>query len=411
MENPIYLVALSLGGLLVLQFAILLFEAFRRLKHSNKIIALEEKEFKYRLAASKKEQQRRTAREHIWNGNRKFSVSAVVDECDHVRSFYLKPHDGKRLPAFKPGQFLTFNIPQPDSESRVNRCYSLSNRPGGDTYRVTIKKVENGLVSNWFHEQVDQGIILDVKAPAGGFFLDTDKSSPVVLIAGGIGITPLLSMLLEISASSPHREVWLFYSVRNQSQHILRAAIEEASLPLNRINRFICYSQPTAKCVQGKHFDIEGRVTLDLIKKQLPSNNFDFYLCGPSAMMIDLVEGLKGWGVPDKDIHREAFGPASVSQAAAPLTRESELKVEFSRSGKTFEWSGGNDETSILKIACKNHIKTIDATGCHAGNCGTCQTAIKSGEVEYVSEPGCQVESGSFLPCIAIPKGDLKIDA
>ena len=411
MENTVHYLALALALMLVARMIVMVAGAIQRFSHSKRVIALETETFAHRLVLTKKEQQRRTASENKWNGNRKFSVTKVVEECSQVKSFYLKPHDGKSIPEFKPGQFLTFQIPNPGSDTRVNRCYSLSDGPGGDTYRVTIKRVPDGLVSNWFHDQVDEGTILDVKAPAGGFYLDTLKASPIVLVAGGVGITPLMSMLVEIKATQPNREVWLFYGVRNRSEHILAEKINTNSSGLPHFHRHICYSKPTEKCSKGDAYDHEGRVTLDLIKKHLPSNNYVFYICGPSRLMSDMVEGLRDWGVPEKDIQREAFGPASVTGASKPSVVVENTKVEFTRSGKTFDWKPEGQDASILQLACQSQIKTIDATGCHAGNCGTCQTAIQSGDFEYVREPGCQVETGSFLPCIAVPKGHLKIDA
>ena len=418
MDSFIFYLAAGLGTALVVRAVVSLVMALQRLAQTKRVYALETAAFTHQLAATQKVQKQRAALANTWSGNRKFAVSKVVKECTGVKSFYLKPHDGKNIPAFKPGQFLTFNIPQPNSDKRVNRCYSLSNGPGLNEYRVSIKQVPDGLVSNWSHANVKKGTILDVKAAAGGFFLDTTASHPVVLIAGGVGITPMMSMLMAIASTAPAREVWLFYGIRSKEDHILKKAIEETTKSLTSFHRHICYSRPTKNCKKGRKadFDHEGRVTLDLIKSHLKTNNFHYYLCGPSQMMTDLVEGLRAWGVPEKDIHREAFGPASVgggkkkapSEAAAPAKG---AKVEFARSGKVFDWKPTDDEASILKLACDQDIKTIDASGCHAGNCGTCQTAIQSGEVDYLSEPGCQVENGSFLPCIAVPKGELKIDA
>jgi ferredoxin-NADP reductase len=411
MDNPIYYLALILACVLILQFGVLLLSTVRRFAHSNRLVGLELKSFESRLASRNKAQARRVALENTWNGNRKFSVSEVFEECEDVWSFYLKPHDGKEIPSFKSGQFLTFQIQHPGSGSRVNRCYSLSNSPGHDFYRVTIKRVADGLVSNWFHDEVREGMILDVKAPAGVFFLETTKLSPVVLIAGGVGITPLMSMLLEISETTPAREVWLFYCVRNKAEHILRASINELSKTLTNFHLHVFYSKPSSSCAVGEDYRHEGRLTLDFVRECLPSSNFGFYICGPSTMMEQMVRDLTDWGVPENDIHREAFGPASVKKESLPQAGGEGLKVEFTRSRKTFDWMGTDGERSVLQLACAREITTIDASGCHAGNCGTCQTAIKSGDFDYIREPGCQVESGSFLPCIAVPKGDLKIDA
>src|SRR5687767_5852453 len=151
-----------------------------------------------------------------WNGYRKFEVARKVVECDEVCAIYLKPHDGKSLAQFKPGQYLTFQLAVPGRDKPLVRCYSLSDSPHrADYYRVTIKKerapadrpdLPCGAGSSYFTDVVKEGDILDVKAPSGHFYLDMAKSHPVVLIAGGVGITPMLSMAQALAASGSKRE-------------------------------------------------------------------------------------------------------------------------------------------------------------------------------------------------------------
>ena len=139
-----------------------------------------------------------------WNGSRKFEIYRKQREVEGVHSFYLAPHDGKNLPPFLPGQFLTFELKIPEQTKSVIRCYSLSDSPNADYYRVTIKKIppppddpdgKPGLSSSHFNDVLQQGDILDVKAAAGQFHLAPHRDLPIVLIGGGIGITPVLSML------------------------------------------------------------------------------------------------------------------------------------------------------------------------------------------------------------------------
>jgi len=146
----------------------------------------------------------------------------------------------------------------------------------------------------------------------------------------------------------------------------------------------------------------------------LPSNNFDFYICGPPPMMESLVRDLGAWGVPEDNVHFEAFGPASVARKAPPATAPgteaatvSGISVEFARSGKTLEWSASDG--SLLEFAEAQGI-AMDS-GCRAGSCGTCKTAVRTGQVDYLDEPSAPMESGSCLPCIAIPKSPISIDA
>ncbi len=372
-------------------------------------------------------QQQLLERERVeskWNGFRKFEVWKKIEEGGGICSFYLRPHDKKKLPPFHPGQYLTFRLQLPnDKQATTIRCYSLSDSANQEFYRVSIKRnppprdaAKANLaasVSNFFHDQINFGAILDVKAPAGGFWLDLTHHTPIVLIGGGVGVTPVLSMLNAVAASHSTREVWFFYGVRNKAEHIMREhfAMMEREYPNFHIN--ICYSEPTKDCVAGVDYQHAERVSVELFKKVLPSNNYHFYLCGPPPMMTSLYEDLTAWGVPEEAVHFEAFGPATIkkvaAQQAAPATTEAgaAISVTFATSGKVVPWDG--KVASLLELAESNGVSI--ASGCRAGNCGTCVTAIKSGDVRYIREPGEKPEAGSCLTCISVPKVDLVLNA
>ena len=357
-----------------------------------------------------------------WNGIRKFTVAKKITQCDDVHAFYLKPHDGRPLAAFKPGQYLTFQLDLPGRDKPLVRCYSLSDSPHQkDYYRVTIKKekappdkpdLPPGAGSSFFADVVKEGDILNVKAPTGHFSLDMTRTNPVVLIAGGVGITPMLSMANAIAASGSKRETWFFFGVRNQREHIHKAELEKLAAENENIHLHVCYSKPGEKDVKGRDFHHEGRVGIELLKELLPSNNFEYYLCGNGAFMKSITDGLEAWGVPDKDVYFEAFGPATVKKkTAAPTAEETahlaKINVTFSRSGKTVRWepSAGN----ILEFAGAQGVK-IDS-GCCAGGCGSCVVAIKSGNVDYLKKPDAEPEAGTCLTCVCRPKNDLVLDA
>lgn len=359
-----------------------------------------------------------------WPGYRKFKIIKKVEECKDVCSFYFVPHDGKRLPSFVPGQYLTFNLhvpgKAPGEVADVVRCYSLSDSPGElSHYRVTIKRIgpppgkpdaPPGAVSSYFHGQLKEGDIVDVKAPSGSFCLDVTQSAPVVLIGGGIGLTPVLSMLSAVVESGSKREVWFFLGVMNGDQHAFREYLEKIAREHENVRLHVCYSDPKESEVAGKDFHHAERVSIGLFKRLLPSNNYDFYICGPPPMMQALTAGLTEWGVPEARIHFEAFGPASVKKAVpTPPAGAGAVKwaVTFSKSGKVLSWD--SSVGSLLDLASMNGVP-IDS-GCRAGNCGTCITAIRSGSVDYLREPGSAPEKGSCLACVCVPKGDLVLDA
>lgn len=355
-----------------------------------------------------------------WTGFRKFEIADKVTEAENICSFYLRPHDGKAIPPFEPGQYLTFQLRIPDQSKPVVRCYSLSDAPTKrDSYRVTIKRLppppDNpdappGLSSSYFHDTLQPGDILDVRAPNGHFYLDRTKDTPVVLIAGGVGLTPMLSMLNTLHDSGSNREVWFFYGVRHGGEHAMKQHLKEIQAASPNTHVVVCYSEPRAQDRKGEDYDHEGHVSVDLMRERLGAPNYEFYICGPPPMMRIITEGLEAWGVPESAINYEAFGPATVKKKApaedAPSAEE-EQEVQFARSGKTVTWTSSTG--SLLDLAEANGV-AIDF-GCRAGNCGTCLTALKEGEVDYLSEPGVPPEKGSCLSCIAVPKGKVVLDA
>ncbi|MEC9206642.1 MAG: FAD-binding oxidoreductase, partial [Pseudomonadota bacterium] len=245
--------------------------------------------------------------EGAWNGFRKFRVSKKQIEAKDQCSFYLTPHDGRPVPPFAPGQFLTFRLDIPDQKKPVIRCYSLSDCSRPDHYRVTIKRVPPprdtdyppGLSSNFFHDSIEEGQILDVRAPGGHFFLDTTRSTPVVLIGGGIGLTPVLSMVNHIVETGSKRETWFFYGVQNGEDHAMKEHLQKIDEEHENINICVVYSRPRdGEDVEGRDYKYKGRVGADLFREVLPSNNYDYYFCGPPPMMNSLFEGLREWDVP-----------------------------------------------------------------------------------------------------------------
>lgn len=372
------------------------------------------------LAARRRREQERADR--TWDGFRKFVVARKVEEAKDTRSFYLEPHDRRPLPSFAPGQYLTFRLPIPGQPKPVVRCYSLSDAAREKQFRVTIKRIAPppnkpgappGLVSSYFHDELEEGDIVDVKAPAGHFILDPEDTKPVVLVGGGIGVTPVLAMLNSIVEAQARRDVWFFYGVRNQTEHAMAEHLQRIASENSNVHVHVCYSDPGPTDRAGQDYRHAGRVGVDLFKRVLPADTApDFFICGPSAMMESLVQGLTEAGVPEERIHFEAFGPASVKRLAtatpghlAPPTAQS-VEITFARSEKTVPWDG---RSTLLEVAEATGVK-IDF-GCRAGNCGTCLTALKSGEVYYPNPPGTAVEVGSCLTCVALPQASVRLDA
>ena len=179
-----------------------------------------------------------------------------------------------------------------------------------------------------------------------------------MLIGGGIGLTPVLSMLNLICESGSTRETWFFYGVRNRQEQVMKEHLEEIAAGHENVHMCVCYSSPGEHDVEGRDYRYAERVSVELFKRVLPSSNYDFYMCGPPPMMNTIVPALIEWGVPEKNIHFEAFGPATVKKAApakAPEEKAADaaaaesIEVVFAKSGKTCKWDAESD--SILDFA------------------------------------------------------------
>ncbi len=348
-----------------------------------------------------------------WTGTRPFRVSAVVDEAEDCRSFYLVPEDGRPLARFEPGQYLTFHLPTGDPSRPLVRCYSLSERPREDFYRVTVKRMpapegrpdlHPGRGSNHFHREVRPGSLLAVEAPQGAFFLDPTDSSPVVLVGGGIGITPLMSMAAALAYAHDSRPVYFFSGFRSSCEHPFRVRFRDLAADVPNLRLDVCYSKPLPTDRLGRDYDHRGHVDLARLQRVLPSSNFRYYICGPAKMMQSIVPQLLDWGVPEDHIHYEAFGPASVG---GRTTASAPCEVLFSRTGKAVHWSGA--QGSLLELAEQGGVR-LDF-GCRAGSCGQCRVMLTAGRVTHAKKPGVELVEGECLACIARPDGDVVIEA
>ncbi len=366
------------------------------------------------IGVIRRERESRKELPALWNGTRKFRVGKKIPEPGGICSFYLEPHDNQvPLPTFLPGQFLTFVL-QIDGKEVV-RCYSLSDCHRPDHYRVSIKRVAAprgkpdippGLASGYFHDHIHEGDILDVRAPSGGFALDSRGTGGIVLNGSGVGLTPVLAMMNHLMETGSTREIYFFYGVRDSDEHMIKDKVKEwraAGRP--NVHVHVAFSRPKDDDVLGQDYDHQSRVDPKLLKKVLPSNNFNFYTCGPGPMMDGLREGLSMWGVPDENIHDEAFMQVAKTVSIEPAN------VEFKKSGVTAEMAG--EATTLLNFADE---KEGDGVGkipraCCAGGCGTCETALLEGKVKYNKPPEWQVAEGCCLPCVCLPSGNIVLDA
>lgn len=252
-----------------------------------------------------------------WEGFKSFRVARKEVESEVITSFYLVPLDGVKLPQFLPGQYITLRVPSPDGGTTM-RNYSLSDKPGQDWFRISVKReiglaanTPGGFVSNLLHNNVVVGDSLEIAPPCGEFFLDvTEKHTrPLVLLAAGVGITPLLSILLSAVEAMPGREIVFIHGVLNEGTQAFKKTIDTIAVRHPNVKVHYRYSEPENHGVPGGAAVSTGFVDAELIESLVPERDGDYYFCGPQPFMVGIYHQLLVWGIPPAQVHFEFFGP------------------------------------------------------------------------------------------------------
>jgi nitric oxide dioxygenase len=203
----------------------------------------------------------------------------------------------------------------------LKRNYSISSGPDGRSYRISVKRearsgVPPGLASNWLHDHAGPGTVLKVAPPAGEFFLDEKDDGPVVLLSGGVGLTPMMSMLETIARSGSGRPTWYIHGAENSRVHAMAEHARELASQARNITVRTFYNAPDPSDELGRHYDERGFVTTDWLARNTPIQEAAYYLCGPRPFLRAMVGGLARTGVPLGQIRYEFFGPADELLAA-----------------------------------------------------------------------------------------------
>ncbi|MBS0453078.1 MAG: NO-inducible flavohemoprotein [Proteobacteria bacterium] len=237
-----------------------------------------------------------------WRGARSFRVARKTAESSEITSFYLEPVDGKPVVTHQPGQYIGLCMSIDGQEQRRN--YSLSAGANGHDLRISVKREADGLVSRHLHDNIQEGDVLDVFPPAGAFTLEPGDK-PLVLISGGVGITPTLAMLGEALKKSD-RPVHFIHCARNKSVHAFRDTVDALAAKHPQLQRFYCYEQADESA------DDVGLIDQERLAKWLPATrDLDAYFLGPKPFMAVVKRSLKELGVPETQARYEFFGPAA----------------------------------------------------------------------------------------------------
>ncbi len=357
------------------------------------------------------EADKRLAAGRLGDGWRSLRVARIVDESAGIRSFHLEPADAAGLVKAMPGQHLPIRVTLPCVAEPVIRTYTLSSAPSDDGYRISVKR--DGSVSAHLHDQLTLGALLEARPPAGAFTIDAAAPRPAVLLAAGIGITPMIAMLRHLVyeglRTRKMRPTWLFQAARTRAERAFDAEIErlvDASVDAIHLVRVL--SDPTG--AEPADYDVAGRIDIDLLKATLPFDDYDFYLCGPPAFMQGAYDGLRRLNIANERIHAEAFGPSSLVRDDAPVgppMSEAPVAVRFAAAAVEAVWQPGSG--SLLDLAEQAGLQPEYA--CRGGTCGSCRTRLLSGDVGYMIPPTAPVSPDEVLICCAVPAaGTVRLD-
>jgi len=274
-----------------------------------------------------------------WTDWRDFRIADKVKESEEITSFYLKPVDEKKLPAFLPGQYISILTDVPKLHYLQSRQYSLSDAPNPDYYRVSIKKeaglnykgaeaeAHPGYISNVMHNEKQVGDVVRVSHPAGEFFCDPendmDGQTPIVLLSAGVGLTPMISILNTITQRQSQQRISFIHGSRTTTLQAFRQHIKDVVAQHSKVTASIFIKTPnTESDVEGLDYKYASRVRLDVLDREkdlcLDDRRTKYFVCGPEGFMNEIERGLSKLGVDEERVKMELFGTGDIPQAPAP---------------------------------------------------------------------------------------------
>jgi ferredoxin-NADP reductase/ferredoxin len=351
-----------------------------------------------------------------WSGFHPFRVAGIDQESASVISIRLVPLEEVVPSAAQPGQFVTVRV-RPDGEAApLLRSYSLSGRPGGDGYRISVKREAHGTASGYLHTQLGVGDTLELAAPRGAFVLQPGDR-PVVLVSAGVGATPVLAMLHALVEERPRRQVWWLHGARSRAEHSFAHEVDDLLARLPGAHRLVCYSNPGPRDRAGLDFDVRGHLTAQVLEDAAPPVDAAYYLCGPTPFMDEVGAALAAQGVTPERINVEVFGPSDpINPGIVDSTRQRPHPLEgppgpgpeiwFSRSNLTVPWDPAFQSLLELAEACDVPVRW----SCRSGVCHTCETGLVSGTVSYRPDPVEDAGPGNAYLCCSRPQTDVVLD-
>jgi ferredoxin-NADP reductase len=336
-----------------------------------------------------------TAKKKFWSGE--LVVARIFSETHDVKTFRFVMPDGSALPfQHLPGQYL--NLALMIEGKRVNRSYTIASSPTRSHYvEISVKRAPDGYASQFLHDKVTEGMRIKVGAPAGKFHF-TGDGERIVLIAGGVGITPMMSVVRALTDRCWAGDIYLLFGVRETQDVIFEHELAQLAKRFPNLHVEIVASSE------------RGRITREIIEAFVPGlKRGPIMLCGPDAMMAAMRKLLVEIGVPDAEIMQEAFvSPLQVIEATAEVASGAPANVQFQRAGK------GTETSELTILECAEACGVDIPFECRSGICGQCKTALVSGKVTMDVQDALTAadrQKGLILACQARAQRDVVVDA
>ncbi len=348
-------------------------------------------------------------RESKWYNAR---VARVDQESADTRSYYLLDEFGESLPSFLPGQHLLIERPAGTVAPVACRCYTLSDDVRAGYWRITVKRAceHPTSVSRWLHDEVHEGDYVRVRGPSGAFFLKSCTARNIVFLSAGVGITPMIPMLLE-GVRRPHGSIHFLAQYRD----IEHAPFAEELLAFAQSNRDIRIRLWLSRFPQGivgaeSNVIREGKFSASEVCSEIDSlSETDVYLCGPEAWINGMRGDLVLQGVPEENLYYELFhSTPPVTPLPPPQTVPDRppCSVHFRQSNRLAEFAA--NYPSLLSFASQSDVPI--ASGCRTGACGSCAVRLLQGKVRYTRKPQYPLKANEILPCVCVPDGNIVVD-
>ena len=345
-----------------------------------------------------------------WRGQ--LRVGSIVKETPNVKTFRLFPSPNDRfLPfTFRPGQFL--NVAFWIGGARMNRSYSISSSPNEREHLdLTVRREPRGAVSRHINDLLKVGETIEAGGPVGKFTFSGTEADSIVLIAGGVGITPMMSISRYLTEQSWPGEIFFIYACRTPADFIFADEIAALQRRNPKLRVVVAMSRAEGTDWKGPR----GHLTKELLTQSVPDiASRRIHLCGPPSMMDSAKALLAELGVPPEQVKTEAFGTPTPAPAAAGTTVKSTAPatgplVTFSNNNKS---SKIHVDQTILELSEELGIGI--EFSCRVGTCGVCKVKMTAGEVEMAVEDALDPDDktdGIILACQAKPKGEVTVEA